>query len=177
MHRLRVTPILALAALAAGCAEQPAAPLSFEVPVYVSEHAQDHDFQAHMSGNQEVPPNESRAQGVTVFTLSDDGLSLHYTLKLSAIQNVTQAHIHRAPAGANGPIVLWLYPDQPPAQLIPGGFRGVLRTRTVTRDHLVGQLAGQPLSALIDLIRAGETYVNVHTSQIPAGEVRGQIVE
>jgi hypothetical protein len=175
MHPLRVPPVLALALLVAGCAEQPAAPLSFEVPVYVSEHAQEHDFHAHMTGGQEVPPNPTRAQGVTVFTLSEDGLSMHYTLKLSGIQNVTQAHIHRAPTGVNGPVVLWLYPNQPPAQLIPGGFRGVLRARTVTAADLVGQLAGQPLSALVDLMRAGETYVNVHTAQIPAGEVRGQI--
>lgn len=175
MHSLRVTPVLALALLAAGCADPPADPVRFEVPVYISEHAQEHDFHAHMTGDQEVPPNASRAQGVTVFTLSDDGLSMHYTLKLSGIQNVTQAHIHLAPRGANGPVVLWLYPDQPPAQPIPGPFRGVLRARTVTAADLVGQLAGQPLGALVDLMRAGETYVNVHTSQIPAGEVRGQI--
>ena len=46
---------------------------------------------------------------------------------------------------------------------------------TITEANLVGALAGQPLSALIDEIRSGNTYVNVHTSQFPGGEIRGQI--
>jgi hypothetical protein len=51
----------------------------------------------------------------------------------------------------------------------------VLATGTITAADLVGPLAGQPLSALVDAMEAGETYVNVHTSQFPAGEIRGQI--
>jgi hypothetical protein len=39
----------------------------------------------------------------------------------------------------------------------------------------VGQLAGATLADLVEHIVAGNAYVNVHTSQFPAGEIRGQI--
>ncbi len=63
----------------------------------------------------------------------------------------------------------------PPPQLVPGRFNGVYAHGTVSAANLVGPLAGQPLSALITAMQAGSTYVNVHTSQFPAGEIRGQI--
>jgi hypothetical protein len=132
-------------------------------------------FTAHLSGDQEVPPADTRAQGQAVFRLSADGTELHYRLIVANIENVTQAHIHLAPAGVNGPVVAWLYPDAPPAQLIPGRTSGVLAMGTITEDDLVGLLAGASLEELIDVIIAGNAYVNVHTSQFPPGEVRGQI--
>jgi len=51
----------------------------------------------------------------------------------------------------------------------------LLAEGTITASDLVGPLAGQPLSALIEAMRAGNTYVNVHTVQFPAGEIAGQI--
>jgi hypothetical protein len=131
---------------------------------------------ATLSGAEEVPANDSNARGVATFRLSSDGQALHYRLNVANIENVTQAHIHVAPAGVNGPVVVWLYPDSPPAQLIPGRTDGVLATGTITAANFVGMLAGQSMDDLLDLMRAGHTYVNVHTSQFPPGEVRGQIV-
>jgi hypothetical protein len=145
------------------------------VAVTATAQAQPKNFRAHLSGSEEVPPVDTRAQGQAVFRLSADGTELHFKLIVANIENVTQAHIHLAPAGANGPVVVWLYPDAPPAQLIPGRFNGVLAEGVITEANLVGQLAGQELSALIDELEAGNAYVNVHTSQFPPGEVRGQI--
>jgi len=133
------------------------------------------NFRAHLEGGQEVPPVATLAQGQVVFQLSKDGTLLRYTLIASNIENILQSHIHLAPAGVNGPVVAWLYPSSPPAVLIPGRFSGVLAEGTITADDLVGPLAGQPLSSLIDAITAGNAYVNVHTSQYPGGEIRGQI--
>jgi hypothetical protein len=132
-------------------------------------------FVAHLSGGEEVPAANTLAQGQAIFKLSADGSELHYKLIVANIENVLQAHIHVAPAGVNGPVVAWLYPDGPPPVLIEGRFSGVLAEGTITADDLVGPLAGQPLSALLDAMAAGNTYVNVHTSQYPGGEVRGQI--
>jgi hypothetical protein len=150
----------ALAAVAVPAVGAPAAP-----PVSV----------AHLSGGEEVAPVDTRATGQAVFRLSRDGESLAYRLIVANIENVTMAHIHLAPAGVNGPVVVWLYPDGPPPQLIEGRSSGVLATGTITADDLVGPLAGASLDDLLDAMRAGNTYVNVHTSQYPAGEVRGQI--
>jgi hypothetical protein len=107
--------------------------------------------------------------------LNRDGQSISYRLIVANIENVTMAHIHLAPAGVNGPVVVWLYPSTPPAQLIPGRSSGVLATGTFTAENLVGPLAGQSLDALLDAFLGGDLYVNVHTSQYPPGEVRGQI--
>ncbi|MGH2386361.1 MAG: CHRD domain-containing protein [Candidatus Limnocylindria bacterium] len=134
-------------------------------------------FVTSLSGAEEVPPNSSLASGVAIFHLSADGMSLSYKLIASNIENVTQAHIHApAPAGANAGVVAWLYPEEGQAPiLIPGRHDGVLATGTITADDLVGSLAGQPLSALIAQIQSGNAYVNVHTTQFPGGEIRGQL--
>jgi hypothetical protein len=140
-----------------------------------AEAGDNRNFRTHLTGAEEVPPADTRAQGQATFQLSQDGTELHYKLNVANIENVTMAHIHLAPAGVNGPVVAWLYPSAPPAQLIPGRSNGRLSEGTITAANLVGPLAGASLEDLIDEMRAGNTYVNVHTSQYPAGEVRGQI--
>lgn len=136
------------------------------------------NFRAHLSGDEEVPPAETDATGQATFQLSRNGDALTYKLIVANIENVRMAHIHVAPAGANGPVVAWLYPEGPPPQLIPGSFSGVLYEGIITTEDLVGQLNpedGYELADLVKLITDGKTYVNVHTNQFPAGEIRGQI--
>lgn len=145
------------------------------------------NFSAHLTGDQEVPPPgvviETLAQGQAIFHLSKDGSALHYKLIVANIENVVASHIHLGPADANGPVVAFLYGNAP-----AGGGRtdGVLAEGTITAANLVGPLAGQPLSALIAAMEAGNTYVNVHTNDgvggtntgagdFPGGEIRGQI--
>lgn len=165
--------------LAAGCAPDargPAEPESMAVSVFEYASAVDaSNFRAHASGREEVPAVETRAQGSATFKLADDGESISYRLIVANIHNVTQAHIHRAPAGTNGPVVVWLYPSAPPSQLIPGRSQGVLAEGTFTAADLRGPLAGQSLSDLAADLRAGNAYVNVHTTARPPGEIRGQI--
>jgi len=133
------------------------------------------NFNTHLSGGNEVPVVVTNAQGQALFKLSKDGTVLHYKLNVANIENVMQAHIHLAPVGVNGPIVVWLYPSAPPAQLIPGRSDGTLAEGDITASNLVGPLAGHPLQELIDAIDAGGAYVNVHTSAHPSGEMRGQL--
>jgi hypothetical protein len=133
------------------------------------------NFHAHASGAEEVPANDSPAQGQAIFRLSADGTGLHYRLIVANIENVTQAHIHLAPEGQNGPVTAWLYPSAPPPVPIPGPSQGPLNEGVITAADLRGPLAGGELSDLLDHLRAGNAYVNVHTAQFPGGEVRGQI--
>jgi hypothetical protein len=134
------------------------------------------NFVTHLTGAAERPdPVDTRAQGQAIFHLSKDGTELRYKLIVANIEDVTQAHIHLGPATGTGGVVVWLYPSAPPAQLISGRTQGVLAQGTITSANLVGALAGQSLSALVEHIRNGNAYVNVHTSQYPAGEVRGQL--
>jgi hypothetical protein len=137
--------------------------------------AQPLNYRAHLSGAAEVPPADTRAQGQATFQRVSDGTAIHYRLLVANIENVTQAHIHLAPAGVNGPVVVWLYPAAPPAALIPGRSNGVLAAGAITEANLVGLLADQTLEELLDEFDAGNAYVNVHTTQFPGGEIRGQI--
>lgn len=134
-------------------------------------------FVAPLSGAEEVadPEVETLARGQAVFQLSMDGEELSYRLIVANLENVTMAHIHYGPAGTNGPVVAWLYPSAPPPELIEGRFSGVLAEGTITEDDLVGPLEGLSMSDLMHHIRMGHAYVNVHTLQFPAGEIRGQI--
>jgi CHRD domain len=145
-------------------------------------------FGTHLHGAQEVPARQTHAQGQATFQANEDGTELSYKLNVANIANVFQAHIHLGPSGANGPIVVWLYPSTAPTPGPLGGGRvqGGIAEGTITAANLVGPLAGQPLSALIAAIEAGNTYVNVHTNDgvdppntgpgdFPGGEIRGQL--
>lgn len=133
------------------------------------------NFRAHLSGDQEVPPNESAAQGEAIFQLSKDGTELSYKLIVANLEDVSASHIHIAPAGSNGNVVAFLYPSSPPSVLIPGTTNGVLAEGVITAANLRGPLLNQPLSALISAMQEGNAYVNAHTTLFPGGEIRGQI--
>ncbi len=182
--RIRLLGAAFLAAAVAGaCSDSvrpPTQPEVITLPVQVDSGKHEgtvHNFRTHLTGDEEVPtPTGSQGQGQAIFQVSDDGTEVEFKLIVANIENVTQAHIHCcAPAGQNAGVVVWLYPSGPPAQLIPGRTQGILGEGVFTAADLVGSLAGQPLSALLTQLRAGNTYVNVHTSQYPGGEIRGQI--
>lgn len=144
---------------------------------YSNQTVNKRNFRAHLNVAQEVPEPEvdSNPQGQAIFQLSRDGSELSYKLIVANIENVIMAHIHLAQPGETGGVVVWLYPEGPPPQEIPGRFNGVLAEGVITSESLVGALAGEDLSALIDEINANNAYVNVHTDQNQPGESRGQI--
>jgi hypothetical protein len=120
-----------------------------------------HVFRAPLSGAEEVPPVDTAASGDSMFGLSGDASRLYYRVMVQDIENVTMAHIHRAPRGVNGSVVYWLTP-QPPNDpvLAPGSpVSGVIDVTTADVFDLLGE----------------NFYVNVHTTSYPGGEIRGQI--
>jgi len=133
------------------------------------------NFAAHLKGSNEVSnPVDTQAQGQAIFKLKADGTELHYKLITANINDVLMAHIHLGASDENGPVVVWLYPSGPPPQEIPGRFDGVLAEGVITDASIVSPLLTS-LEDLVDVIRAGGAYVNVHTIANPGGEIRGQI--
>lgn len=115
------------------------------------------------------------SQGVATFRLSTDGTRLDYRLEVHGVRDITMAHIHLGQPGKITTPVVWLYPPAPPPKRIPGVFDGLLAQGTITAQDLRGPLCGQPLSALIVRMKAGETFVNIHAKQSVAGEICGAI--
>lgn len=169
---LMVSGVMTLAACSSLLPEQE---VSVENEIALKSAKMVMNFTAHLSGGQETPTVESSARGEAIFQLSKDGTELSYKLIVANIENVRMGHIHLAPAGTNGGVVVWLYPSVPPMVTIPGPFNGILKQGVITASNLSGALAGKPLSDLIDKMKSGMAYVNVHTNQFPGGEIRGQI--
>ncbi len=118
-------------------------------------------FRALLAGANEVPPVATEAMGLATFVLDTDTNRLTYAVQVTDINAITGAHLHQAPAGANGPVVAFLFDGTPP------DFEPA--------SPIVGEIDLDPaLAAAIEADPAG-FYVNVHTAANPAGEVRGQM--
>ncbi len=131
-------------------------------------------FTAKLSGSNEVPPVTTSGSGLAVFHLSSDGKSLDYQLNLTKMNSVMAAHIHSGKQGVNGAPVAGLFNPSmsgPPT----GAVNGLLKKGTLTSSDLSGSLAGKQISDLVNLIKSGGAYVNVHTTKNQNGEIRGQI--
>ena len=133
--------------------------------------AAEKSFHAKLTGNNEVPSVKTEASGNIKFELSSDGKVLSYKLEVKNIENTTAAHIHRGMKGKNGPPLVNLF-SGPKKE---GKFSGKLSEGTITAIDLSGDLMGKSLDDLVQLVKSGDTYVNVHTDANPNGEIREQI--
>lgn len=145
--------------------------LALLVPVA---RAQQKSFKATLSGASQVPVVQTSANGQATFRLSPNGKSISYTLTVMNLNETTMAHIHLAAAGKNGPPVVWLYPTKA-YPVKHGRVNGLLARGVITAAQLVGPLKGKTIEDLVQQMREGNTYVNVHTKAHPGGEIRGQI--
>jgi len=132
-----------------------------------------------LSGDEEVPPRVTDANGGLTVRLSDDGQTMYYTLVVKDIRDIVQAHIHMAAKGVNGSIIVWLFPSaRANAVVLPpngGPVRELVYSGQFTAADFRSPFAGQPMSVLVDAIQAGNAYGNVHTTTFPGGEIRGQL--
>lgn len=129
-------------------------------------------FTASLKGSNETTPNDSKAAGEAIVHINKEETMIHYKLIVANIENVTMSHFHMAPAGSDGGPVAWLYKnlDQP-----SGMSNGVIAEGQIEESDLIGGLVGKSIADLIEAIRNGRIYVNVHTSAYPGGELRGQL--
>jgi hypothetical protein len=110
------------------------------------------DLKTTLSGGEKGDPKGGGSATVKVDT--DKG-EVCYKVTATGIAPATMAHIHKAPAGQNGPVAV---PFAAPANNVSEGCA------TVTKD----------VAAAIVADPAGY-YVNVHNAAFPGGAVRGQL--
>ena len=124
-------------------------------------------FRAHLTGDEQVPVLDTAAIGNAVVSVTPRGV--RYTLVVNNAVDVVAAHIHCAPAGANGPVGVTLYSGSPVT--INGDLaRGPILAPDA--DNLCGWI---DLDDLVVGMESGDTYVNVHTLANLPGEIRGQL--
>src|SRR5918996_63374 len=129
-------------------------------------YADDLKFEAELSGAHEVPPVTTEGEGEAKF--ESDGSSVDFELKWDDLSTPAfAAHIHCGVTGMNGPVGVTL-------------FAGSMGTEGEVESTFTGPDPGNAcgwmdLADVLGEMATGGAYVNVHTTQHPGGEVRGQV--
>jgi hypothetical protein len=106
-----------------------------------------------LSGDKEVPPVTTSASGVGKIEVAGDK-SIRGSITTTGVDG-TAAHIHEAPAGKNGPVII---------------------TFKKTSDNVWEIPSGASLTdAQYANYKAGDLYLNVHSVANRDGEIRGQL--
>ncbi|HZZ34485.1 MAG TPA: CHRD domain-containing protein [Caulobacteraceae bacterium] len=110
---------------------------------------------ASLTGTVEVPPGDPDGTGEFKITVNHGQGQVCYTLSVAHIDPATAAHVHKAPVGVAGPVVI---PLTAPTTGSSSGCANVAK------------------DLALDLIQNPQAYyVNVHNAAYPAGAVRGQL--
>jgi len=129
------------------------------------------------TGYQETPTLNSNGQGHFSAVVNDKTSSIQYKLTYKGLATtVNVAHIHLGARGIAGGIAAFLCGGggKPPCPPTGGTVTGTVVASDVVAIPTQGLPAGD-FADLVRAVRAGATYANVHTTQFPAGEIRGQI--
>jgi hypothetical protein len=137
-----------------------------------------------LSGYEETPSAVSTTgNGAFKATISNDDSRIDWELSYNDLEGaVQQAHIHFGQKSVTGPISVFLCTNlgngpvgTQPCPAPPATISGTITAADVTNlANERGISAGQ-LDELVKAIRAGTTYVNVHSTRWPGGEIRSQI--
>jgi spermidine/putrescine-binding protein len=144
---------------------------SLAVSINTTVHAQgsEQKFTAKLTSKEEVPPNDSPATGMAWVEASEKEVG--FKINVTDIDKATAAHIHLGEKGKNGPVVVTLFKSDTPTEL----KNGTLGEGNVTATNFEGPMKGKALNDLVTAMKNGSTYVNVHTTDMPDGEIRGQL--
>lgn len=115
-----------------------------------------------LSGANEVPPVASANSGTAAFAhnIATNELSWSITINAASDMTLTAAHIHTGTVGVNGGVAFDLMPPGAP----------VVITDTFTWSGTTLVTDAQEFAAA-----TGQYYVNIHTSAVGSGELRGQV--
>jgi hypothetical protein len=114
-------------------------------------------FKVPLSGAEQVPPVTTTGKGSADLTWDPSTRVVTWDITDSGLTGpVTMAHFHNGAEGKNGPVVIWLTQKNTEAT---GGIKG---DATLTPEQA-------------QQFEAGDWYINVHTKDHPAGEIRGQV--
>jgi hypothetical protein len=136
-----------------------------------------------LTGYEEVPALSTPGAGRFSARIANDRSAIAWELSYSGLESdVQQAHIHFENATNNGPIAVFLCTNLGngpagtqlcPAQ--PATISGVIEAADVGAGAAASGLGAGEFAELLRAIRAGATYVNVHSTVRTGGEIRAQL--
>jgi len=137
-----------------------------------------HDMKARLTGFQEVPAISTQGTGSLRLKVNDAGTAISFELSYANLEGgaAVAAHVHFAQPGVNGAPIAWLCGGggKPACPAAGTKVTGTIVAADIIDASAQGIAAGQ-LGEALRAMRAGVTYVNVHTGLFPNGEIRGLI--
>jgi hypothetical protein len=97
------------------------------------------------------------------------GDSVEFVVYVKA-DSILASHIHAGDANVSGPIMVFTFGGP-----VTGPFDGALAHGFITRQSQFSSVF--TYDSLVTRLRAGTSYLNVHTRKFPGGEIRGQLVK
>jgi hypothetical protein len=137
---------------------------------------------ATLASYQEVPALSSAASGSFRAKVDEAAGTIHWELSYENLESdALQSHIHFGQFSVNGGVSVFLCSNlgNGPAGTQACPLRSAELSGVITAASVIGP-AGQGITAgqfaeLVAAIRNSVTYVNVHSTTFPGGEIRGQI--
>ena len=125
---------------------------------------------ARLVGAQEVPPADPDGRAKATLRINVDAGEVCFVLKnFKDTGAPNRGHIHKAPAGSNGPIVVPFFDLQTAASATDP------RLDALEDGRLADCVPGDP-AILADIVaNPDQYYVNVHNARFPAGSLRCQL--
>jgi hypothetical protein len=137
-------------------------------------------LRARLTGIEETNPSTiiTNGTGTLTATLNDDS-TITFTLSWKNMSTpVTQAHIHIGATKITGGVAIFFCGPGHQACPDDATHSGTV-TGTVAAADVVGPtgqgVAAGDFTSVVRAIASGVAYANVHTTNHPAGEIRGQI--
>jgi hypothetical protein len=161
--------------------------LTAAVLLPMSAYGAEMTFTVNLSGSNEMPPTSSMGTGTATVVLDPAAQTLQLTVSFTGLTTIdTAAHIHcclSSPFDTSNVGVATTVPAFPgfPLNVTSGSYTSSvfdLTQATIYNPAFVTAEGGLPQaeSALIAGIEDGETYLNIHTTMNPGGEIRGFLV-
>jgi hypothetical protein len=143
--------------------------LAVSINTTVNGQGSEQKFTAKLTAKEEVPPNDSPATGMASVKTSESEAG--FEVNVTDIDKATAAHIHLGEKGKNGPVVVTLFKSDTPTEM----KNGTLGEGNFTASNFEGPMKDKGLNDLVTAMQNGSTYINVHTTDMPDGEIRGQL--
>ena len=137
-----------------------------------------------LTGYEETPSAVSTTgNGTFDARISNDESRIEWELSYNDLEGaVQQAHIHFGQKSVTGPISVFLCTNlgngpagTQPCPAPPATISGTITAADVTNLANERGISAGELDELLAAMRAGATYVNVHSTRWPGGEIRSQI--